>query len=326
MGSFVPVSCGPRFAAFAIGVALLAGCASEAPRGEPAPGVVRARPAPAPLARVTSWGYWLQGVDPERVAQSPFGLIVTDPSRDGSRAGEWDPAAVARLRSGARLALAYLSVGEAEDYRGYWRPEWKERPPAWLGAENPEWKGNYPVRFWDPGWQALFLADDGPLLRLIRAGFDGVYLDRVDVYEHWAAAGSQGGPQAGLDEAEAARRMSAFVLALARRARAARPGFLVVVQNAPALAVRPEVLRAIDGVALESTFYVEERPQDPAETREVLGYAQQVRSAGKPVFSVDYCRDPTRVADAYRRARAAGLVPYSTVRALDRLVVGEGKE
>jgi len=90
---------------------------------------------------------------------------------------------VDRLRhkpNGARrLVLCYLSIGEAEDYRSYWLPEWAADPPDWLLAENPEWKGNYTVCFWDASWQAIVC---GQLERIIVAGFDGVYLDCVDVY------------------------------------------------------------------------------------------------------------------------------------------------
>lgn len=35
--------------------------------------------------------------------------------------------------------LVYLSVGEAEDYRPYWKAAWKKRPPAWLGSSNSAW-------------------------------------------------------------------------------------------------------------------------------------------------------------------------------------------
>ena len=63
-----------------------------------------------------------------------------------------------------RKALAYLSIGEAEDYRDYWQPQWNQRnadgktaAPAWLGAENPDWRGNFCVNYWDPEWQAIIL-------------------------------------------------------------------------------------------------------------------------------------------------------------------------
>jgi cysteinyl-tRNA synthetase len=86
-----------------------------------------------------------------------------------------------------RLVLAYLSIGEAEEYRYYWRSEWKRRPPQFLGRENPEWKGNYKVRYWMDEWQEIICgrADGGLfeksyLKRIIDAGFDGVYLDILD--------------------------------------------------------------------------------------------------------------------------------------------------
>ena len=40
------------------------------------------------------------------------------------------------------------SVGEAEDYRFYWRKGWKAGSPSFLGKENPQWKHNYAVRYW----------------------------------------------------------------------------------------------------------------------------------------------------------------------------------
>ena len=151
------------------------------------------------------------------------------------------------------------------------------------------------------------------MARLIAAGFDGIYLDRVDVHQDWARAGA-------LSEAEAEARMALFVREIAAFARARRPGFLVILQNGSEVAARADVLAHIDGLALEDTFYDGEERQDPTHTREVLANAARVRAARKPVLAVDYCRSAAKVRDFYRRAEAAGLVPYATVRDLDRYV------
>ncbi len=86
-----------------------------------------------------------------------------------------------------RLVLAYLSIGEAEDYRYYWRPEWKKNIPVFLERENPEWKGNYKVKYWTKEWQEIICGlEDGSgfensyLKKIMNAGFDGVYLDVLD--------------------------------------------------------------------------------------------------------------------------------------------------
>lgn len=84
---------------------------------------------------------------------------------------------------GSRLVLCYLSIGEAEDYRPYWQPEWDENPPEWLLEENPNWAGNYRVRYWDEEWQNIISGNtDSYLEAILHAGFDGVYLDLVDAF------------------------------------------------------------------------------------------------------------------------------------------------
>ena len=109
---------------------------------------------------------------------------------DAAFAGDtpWERADLDAIRSGkaGRKVVAYISIGEAEDYRPYWHPEWvsggkiTSAAPTWLGIENPEWKGNYQVKYWNAEWKKLMLAaiDDA-----MASGFDGVYLDIVDGFE-----------------------------------------------------------------------------------------------------------------------------------------------
>jgi cysteinyl-tRNA synthetase, unknown class len=87
---------------------------------------------------------------------------------------------------GSRLVIAYLSIGEAEDYRYYWKDEWKSDPPSWMKEENPDWEGNYKVEYWDPGWQdIIYGSSDSYLDKIMDKGFDGVYLDIIDAFEYF---------------------------------------------------------------------------------------------------------------------------------------------
>jgi len=83
---------------------------------------------------------------------------------------------------GERLVICYMSIGEAEDYRHYWKIEWKATPPSWLHEENPYWKGNYKVKYWDAGWQKIILTY---LDTIVAANYDGVYLDIIDAFWHF---------------------------------------------------------------------------------------------------------------------------------------------
>ena len=92
----------------------------------------------------------------------------------------------AKANGGSRLVIAYMSIGEAEDYRYYWQQNWNNNPPAWLDEENPDWEGNYKVRYWEEDWQAVIFGNqDAYLSKILNAGFDGVYLDIIDAFEYY---------------------------------------------------------------------------------------------------------------------------------------------
>ena len=119
------------------------------------------------------------------LAQTNHDLLVVD-----LFTGDWPASAddVKRLKikasGGRRLVLCYVSVGEAEDYRFYWQKGWQPGKPAFLGKEDPQWKHNFAVRYWEPAWQALFVGGaESYLARVRAAGFDGIYLDKVDEFE-----------------------------------------------------------------------------------------------------------------------------------------------
>ncbi|UCG27511.1 MAG: endo alpha-1,4 polygalactosaminidase [Bacteroidales bacterium] len=91
-----------------------------------------------------------------------------------------------KQNGGKRLVIAYMSIGEAENYRYYWQTEWNENPPSWMKEENPDWPGNFKVEYWDPLWQQIIFGNDSSYLKKIMdAGFDGVYLDIIDAFEYF---------------------------------------------------------------------------------------------------------------------------------------------
>lgn len=323
-----------------------------------------APPTPGPSVRpklegIRSWGYQLQRIDPERVARSPYDLMVVDYSRSGKEVGRLTPADIRLMQTrpdgGRRIVLAYLSIGEAEDYRYYWRDDWVEAvtvlddpdglirsprspaagvridrslvrtktlrlpklaAPAWLGRENESWPSNFFVRYWDPGWQSLIFGDgDSYLARLLAAGFDGVYLDRIDTFQEVGSAR----PSARQD-------MVRFVTALAERARRTRSDFLVVPQNGEQLLAEPGYLAAIDAVAKEDLLYGDgaDNQRNPIDTvgRSMRWLAPAV-NRGLPVLVVEYLRDAVTVDPVRADILGRGFVPYFGARALDRLVLPE---
>lgn len=91
-----------------------------------------------------------------------------------------------KQNGGQRLVIAYMSIGEAEDYRYYWDNNWYGNPPEWLESENPDWPGNFIVRYWMPSWQQIIYGNnDAYLDKILSKGFDGAYLDIIDAFEYF---------------------------------------------------------------------------------------------------------------------------------------------
>ncbi len=115
-----------------------------------------------------------------------FDLIVMDYQDDD---GPYSNAEIAGLKQKSNaLIIAYMSIGEAEDYRFYWKKEWnlKSQRPEWIEREDPSWPGNYLVWYWDPSWKEIIFGTDSSYLdAIISRGFDGVYLDKIDAYEEF---------------------------------------------------------------------------------------------------------------------------------------------
>jgi cysteinyl-tRNA synthetase len=253
---------------------------------------------------IRSWSYQLQGVDPAQIARSGGDVVVIDYAGEK---GPFSPAEIERMREkpdgSHRRVLAYLSIGEAEDYRFYWRGDWRSAPPPWLGAESRQWRHNYAVRFWEPAWQAIILdyAD-----RIVAAGFDGVYLDRVDAFEQ------QGHAPAMVD----------FVARIAARAKARRADFMVVSQNGDALITDRKFRDAIDAFAREDLIYGAHRDgsrNPPEDIRESVDRLKLIAAQGKPVLVVEYPRDEQQAQAARQAIAQAGFVGLMVRRALDRL-------
>ena len=276
--------------------------------------------SPSALAGVNDFLYQLQDLDLDAIGTTAYDLVVMDYSSDGREAGEFTREQISALQDspgGPKIVLAYLSIGEAEDYRYYWRSEWEEDGAAWLEGENPDWPGNFKARYWDPGWQSVVFDYAG---RILAAGFDGAYLDIIDAYEYFADRG----------RTTAAQEMADFVAAVAAFFRVRDPGFYIFPQNAPELAgLTTGYLDNVDGIGQEDLYYgydADDRPTPPSVTLELERHLDRFRNAGKLVLTVDYAASPAHVTDAYARARAKGYVPLATVRGLDRLTVSPGQE
>lgn len=124
----------------------------------------------------------------DSLSKTNYDLLIIDLFFDrDEQLSSADVGALKTKHNGSRrLVICYISIGEAENYRYYWKSGWEIGRPAWLDEPNPDWSGTYKVRYWDPAWQSIICGnDDSYLKRILDAGFDGVYLDVVDAFGYF---------------------------------------------------------------------------------------------------------------------------------------------
>lgn len=247
---------------------------------------------------------------------------------DATFAGDtpWEQSDLDAIRSGkaGRKVVAYLSIGEAEDYRPYWQSEWVSNgrrtaaAPVWLGIENPDWKGNYQVKYWNADWQKLMLtAIDDTMAR----GFDGVYLDIVDGFQTYEqGADDYLDDRMNPETKQTYRRdMVDWVKAITACARAKNPAALVIPQNGSQLTAHKDFVEVISAQGIEDLFTNGKKLQPASHTNEILGHLKTLALAKKPVLLIEYPKTPERQALSKELAKKNGLVWLVTDRQLKTL-------
>lgn len=314
------------------------------------------------LKNVSHWLYLISvDLEPEtvdKIVASVYDMVVLDfiPSEENNT--DYPMAEVIERLHNAlhpKLVIAYIDIGEAEEYRTYWQPHWRVGNPEWIAGDDPDgWEENYPVAYWYDEWRTIWLGDNGYLQGIVNAGFDGVYLDWIEAYsdENVIAIAEE-------DGVDPLQEMITWVKDIADFTRALNPGFIVIAQNAAELVVYDDYLAIVDAIAQEQIWFDGGADNDPPgdcplprteaevdteeyrnalsepcrdyydshpdgtlhiSSEEYLYYVTMAKNKGKIIFTVDYALNPENIAWVYETSRALGFIPFVSNRALDQYV------
>lgn len=244
------------------------------------------------LNNAQSWAYQLQG-DPSALASSGADVVVVD--ADHMRGS------ISKLKTkpggGRRVVIAYLAIGEVETYRSYYKTCCANGKPDWVTNRTQGWAGNYIVHFWRPEWKNIVRQR---VQQVIGAGFDGIYIDRVDTWENIKAPGSS----------KAA--MIQLVREVSGWARGVNGNAAIMVQNGEELLDNSSYLSAIDAIAKEDLFHGIDHKGSRNSGADISHSARLLKSAqsqGKKIFVIEYLKGST--ADSVRNEiRKLGFVPF----------------
>lgn len=297
------------------------------------------------------WAYQIQGIDDDgavdRLVASYYDMVVIEPTRSDRDSLDFDTrGAVNRLHASpganvnSKIVIAYVDIGEAEDWRWYWQDNWTA--PTETSSGNPDfivsvdpdgWEGNYPVAFWDDRWKDIILYDEeSSIQQILDDGFDGIYMDWIEAYEHEPVMDA--GESEGLDTQQ---EMIDFISEIRTYCRAQDPDFLLIAQNA--LDIYDgygEYFDIIDAVAQEHILFdgvadtewgeegsgderIPESGEDGYSTQWFVEMLDRYLAEGKTVFVVDYALEAANIAEAYSFADTHGYIGFVTQISLSQL-------
>ncbi len=317
---------------------------------------------PTDLSDVSHWLYLididLEGDVVDLIAESIYDMVVVDYIPSEAENADYPISEVIAAWHGAdhpKLVIAYIDIGEAEDYRTYWQPGWRIGNPEWIAGSDPDgWEGNFPVAYWYDGWVEIWLGSGGMMEGILLAGFDGIYLDWVEAYSDESVV-----EIAERDGVDPVQEMIGWVEALGDYGRERNENFIVIGQNAAELAAFDEYVEVVDAIAQEQIWFDGGADNDPPGDcplphteadidtdayRDSLsricrrqldkfpestlhvsseGYIEDLlfaQSKGFTIFTIDYALEPENIEWIYQTSRGLGFIPFVSNRNLDQFV------
>ncbi|MEM3420601.1 MAG: endo alpha-1,4 polygalactosaminidase [Nitrososphaerota archaeon] len=260
--------------------------------------------------KVSSFAYQLQNIDLEKIKNSSYDLIVIDYAPEDKNVG-FSKDQISYAKNGKKLIFSYLSIGEAENYRWYWKEEWDadndgfpdKNAPEWLLESNPNWTGNYFIKFWSPEWQTILFEY---INKIIDSGFDGVVLDTVDSYMYFRKERSK-------DE------MKYLVKKISEYSKNKREDFKIVVNGGIELTDDENYINSIDGILKESVFYQNDEANPKEEIEYVVSTLERLRNEGKMVFIIEYVKSKEKIEQAYNESKKHNFLIFFSNPQLDIL-------
>ena len=209
-----------------------------------------------------------------------------------------------------QTVLAYVSIGEVENYRPYFK---QAKKSGVVLQENKNWPGSYYVDVRKPAWTKLIIEQVIP--DLLRQGYTGLMLDTIDNPIYLA---SKGKDYKGMDKAAAN---------LVKAVRHHYPDIHLMLNRG--FEILPEVAPSINSVLAESTYttYDFETKKPRKLNAEERAYsanaikAAEARNDRLKVYSLDYwpTNDTDGVKEIYTEQAKRGYVPYVSTVELDKV-------
>lgn len=251
--------------------------------------------------RKTTWVCQFQNFSPKLILKTTFDIVSVDYSYDGSADKVLNQKDVEKMKEGAKIVLAYINVGYAEDWRFYWDDI---KNATFVGNADSRWKDEYKILdFSNLTWEKVI---HEYVNKIKSQGFDGVYLDGVDAYESF--------PDAALHALE--------MIDLIKKIREwIGDGKISILNGYNLVDYDPSIANVVNFVSVESLFYKKTAKRKSSYYGPIIKKLGDFMLSGAKILSLDYVDDGSgynvggenikRIVDYIRLSRQNGFIPYA---------------
>lgn len=221
-----------------------------------------------------TWAYYLNNINPEKIKNSSVDLVIIDTQKDRISFSKEQVDLMKTKPNTAgdkRHVFAYVSFGDAENYRQYWKKEWSKKKPTWVGLESKIWKGNYDIsNLLAPEWIEISksIIDD-----VVETGYDGILIS-------------------GLKDTN--KTTLKYLEEVVAYAKSKKSDIKILVQDLDSFAGNSTFISLIDGIVKQGLVYSEfsngatGRKNPESKFRKSLNNLILLKSKEKDVFVVEY--------------------------------------
>ena len=216
------------------------------------------------------------------------------------------------LKAQGKTILGYISLGEAESYRGYFNEIKKKKL---LLKANHHWKGHYIIDVRKQAWQEMVL--DELIPPILAQGFDGIMIDTIDSVTYLEVISPK--KYGGMQKASAD---------LIKAIRARYPDIKIMLNRG--FEILPQVASDIDMVMAESIYTTRDtKTKKPkfVQKDEYQNYLKMLNEAKAKspklkICSINYWlpNDKEGIKKIYSEQRAQGFIPYVSTDDLQNIV------
>jgi len=201
------------------------------------------------------------------------------------------------------LVVGYLSIGEAEDFRWYWKDI---AGKDFVLEPNPDWEGDYYIDPRSSGWRNFVIRKIIP--DILAKGYDGLFLDTIDTGEflEWKDPQKYAGSKDAMVE-------------LIRQIRINYPDIIIISNNG--FPILEKIAKYINYALVEDLYTSYDFDKKIYLDQDIEITNQRIKSLKRisydfniPILTLDYCEQSNsgKIAEISSKSVVCGFYPYVT--------------